>query len=117
MVGAACAVANRTRWEMPLVHRPTTPVGANNGSAATTRVLKNARLLTYAGWGHCAMPRNNACVVGHMVRYLATGALPPEGTICPANPNPFLPVVAAGAATDGSRVPAAAGLPAVTPDM
>lgn len=87
------------------------------GAMATTRVLKNARLLTYAGWGHCAMPRNNACVVGHMVRYLATGALPPEGTICPANPNPFLPVVAAGAATDGSRVPAAAGLPAVTPDM
>jgi hypothetical protein len=63
------------------------------------------------------MPRNNACIVGHMVNYLATGTLPPDGTVCPANPNPFLPVTAAGSAAESSRVPAAAGLPTVIPDM
>lgn len=27
----------------------------------------------------------------HVDEYLLTGALPPQGQVCPANPNPFLP--------------------------
>jgi hypothetical protein len=59
----------------------------------------NSRLLTYAGWGHTAYGRS-ACSTTHIDRYLLTGALPPRGTICPANPNPFL-----AAATQRSTTP------------
>lgn len=63
------------------------------GAVASDKFLKNSRLLSYAGWGHCAFPRANACVVSHVVQYLLDGSLPPKGTVCPANPNPFLPAM------------------------
>ncbi len=85
------------------------------GAQAAAKWLKNARLLSYAGWGHCAFPQGNACVVGHMVRYLLDGTLPPEGTVCPANRSPFLPAPAfAGDETNGLS---AAGLPTFVPEM
>jgi len=59
------------------------------GAQATTRLLRNSRLLTYAGWGHVAYPRSQ-CTVDHVTAYLLDLTLPPDGTICPANPNPFL---------------------------
>jgi pimeloyl-ACP methyl ester carboxylesterase len=59
------------------------------GARATARLLRNSRLLTYAGWGHTAYGRN-ACTAGHVNTYLLTGAVPPKGTVCAANPNPFL---------------------------
>jgi pimeloyl-ACP methyl ester carboxylesterase len=58
------------------------------GARASDQLLRNSRLLTYAGWGHTAYGRS-ACTTGHIDRYLLTGTLPPRGTICPANPNPF----------------------------
>jgi hypothetical protein len=63
------------------------------GAVASSRLLKNSRLLSYAGWGHTAFGRSD-CVTEHVVRYLQNGTLPARGTICPANPNPFLPVAA-----------------------
>ena len=62
-----------------------------SGAVATSKLLPNSRLLTYAGWGHTAFGRS-ACVTEYTVAYLADGKLPPEGTVCPANPNPFVPV-------------------------
>lgn len=35
----------------------------------------------------------------HVDEYLLTGALPPQGQVCPANPNPFLPQAARMAPT------------------
>ena len=58
------------------------------GARASDRLLRNSRLLSYAGWGHTAYGRS-ACSTDHIDRYLLTGALPPRGTVCPANPNPF----------------------------
>ena len=58
------------------------------GARASDQLLRNSRLLTYAGWGHTAYGRS-ACTTEHIDRYLLTGALPPRGTICPANQNPF----------------------------
>jgi pimeloyl-ACP methyl ester carboxylesterase len=60
------------------------------GAVASSKLLRNSRLLTYAGWGHTAFGRSD-CVTGHVLAYLSDGTLPPEGTVCPANPNPFLP--------------------------
>ena len=58
------------------------------GARASDQLLRNSRLLTYAGWGHTAYGRSS-CTTEHIDQYLLTGALPPRGTVCPANPNPF----------------------------
>ncbi|MBN2524744.1 MAG: alpha/beta fold hydrolase [Deltaproteobacteria bacterium] len=60
------------------------------GAVASSKLLENSRLLSYAGWGHCAFSRSE-CVGNYVVQYLLDGSLPKEGTVCPANPNPFLP--------------------------
>ena len=59
------------------------------GAVATSKLLRNARLVSYAGWGHTAYGRSE-CTTEHIDRYLVDGTLPPVGTVCPANPNPFL---------------------------
>jgi len=60
------------------------------GAVAASRLLAGSRLLTYAGWGHCAFTKSD-CVDGHMAAYLLDGVLPAEGTVCPAPAgNPFL---------------------------
>jgi pimeloyl-ACP methyl ester carboxylesterase len=58
------------------------------GAVATSKLLKNSRLLAYAGWGHTAYGRSE-CTTRHVNAYLLHRRLPPEGTVCPANPNPF----------------------------
>ena len=55
----------------------------------SARFLRNSRLLAYAGWGHTAYGRS-ACTTEHINAYLLDGTLPPAGTVCPANPNPFI---------------------------
>jgi pimeloyl-ACP methyl ester carboxylesterase len=77
------------------------------GAQASARLLRNARLLSYAGWGHTAYGRS-ACTTEHIDRYLVNGTLPPVGTVCPANPNPFLDVAEARLA---ARSAPALGLP------
>ena len=62
-----------------------------NGAVASSRLLKNSRLLSYAGWGHTAYDRSE-CVTQYVIDYLLDGSLPPVDTVCPANPNPFLTV-------------------------
>ncbi len=64
------------------------------GAYASSRLLLNSRLLVYAGWGHTAYGRS-LCVTRYVDQYLLRRALPPRGTVCPANPNPFLPAAAA----------------------
>ncbi|GHH34043.1 alpha/beta hydrolase [Lentzea cavernae] len=59
------------------------------GAQAVARQLPNSRLLAYAGWGHIAY-RRSQCAVDAVHSYLLDGTLPPAGTVCPANPNPFL---------------------------
>jgi hypothetical protein len=60
------------------------------GAEASARLLRNSRLLSYAGWGHTAYGRSD-CITQHVNAYLLAGSLPPAGTVCPANPNPFVP--------------------------
>jgi hypothetical protein len=65
-------------------------VTAHTGATTTARLLRNSRLLSYAGWGHTAYGRS-ACVTDYVNAYLLDGSLPPPSTVCPANPNPFAP--------------------------
>lgn len=84
-------------------------VTSYKGALATSRLLKNSQLLSYAGWGHTAFGRS-ACATDYIVSYLLNGSLPPANTVCPANPNPFLPSLGAAA----PRAPLI-GLPPVRP--
>lgn len=59
------------------------------GAQASARLLPKSRLLSYAGWGHTAYGRSG-CVTDYVDAYLLAGTLPPVGTVCPANPNPFI---------------------------
>jgi pimeloyl-ACP methyl ester carboxylesterase len=64
---------------------PATPY-ANARAAA--RQLPNSRLLTLNGWGHPALPKST-CIATHIDRYLVTGTLPPPGTTCQPDQQPF----------------------------
>jgi pimeloyl-ACP methyl ester carboxylesterase len=72
-------------------------VTAYTGAQAVNQQLANSRLLSYAGWGHTAYGRSD-CTTAHVNAYVVDGTLPRPGTVCPANPNPFLSVPAALAA-------------------
>jgi pimeloyl-ACP methyl ester carboxylesterase len=77
------------------------------GARATSRLLPNSRLLSYAGWGHTAYGRSK-CTTEHINAYLLDGTLPPRGTVCPANPNPFIVVEEGRSAARGGPM---VGLP------
>lgn len=74
------------------------PATDYDGAVASDRLLGNSRLLSYAGWGHAAYFFSQ-CASDHMNAYLLTVSLPPKGTVCPANPNPFLPGTRTGRPT------------------
>jgi len=102
---AACAnwPTNADRYTGPWRTRTNAPVlvvgnhfdGVTDfrGAQAANRQLAGSRLLAYAGWGHTAYGVSQ-CATDHTNAYLLNGTLPPVGTVCPANPNPFLPSVA-----------------------
>ncbi len=73
----------------------------DTGARATSRLLKNSRLLSYAGWGHTAYTRSE-CTMEFIDAYLLDRTLPPVGTVCPANPNPFLTAAAARSAAQST---------------
>jgi pimeloyl-ACP methyl ester carboxylesterase len=126
---AACASwpVARDRYAGPWFTRTASPVlvvgnyfdGVTNyaGAVNTSRLLRGSRLLSYAGWGHTAFGRS-ACATSFMVAYLYDGTLPPEGTVCPANPNPFFGVNASAArstqAAGADKLPMN-GLPTLRP--
>jgi pimeloyl-ACP methyl ester carboxylesterase len=83
------------------------------GAVGSSKLLRNSRLLSYAGWGHTAFGRSE-CVTDHVVEYLKDGTLPPKGTVCEANPNPFLPELAMRKSTASKRLPMI-GLPPLRP--
>jgi hypothetical protein len=51
--------------------------------------LARARLLTVDGSGHAALLNPSDCASQRVSDYLVDGALPPEGTMCPQNHQPF----------------------------
>jgi pimeloyl-ACP methyl ester carboxylesterase len=99
---AACAnwPVNQDRFTGPWRTRTNAPVlvvgnhfdGVTDfrGAQAVNRQIAGSRLLAYAGWGHTAYGLSK-CATDYTNAYLLNGTLPAVGTVCPANPNPFLP--------------------------
>jgi pimeloyl-ACP methyl ester carboxylesterase len=82
-------------WNRPTAHPllvigntsdPATPYA---DSVAMSRLLARARLLTVHGYGHTELVNPSTCAAGYESRYLLTGALPPAGTACQQNGQPF----------------------------
>ncbi|MGH3291834.1 MAG: alpha/beta fold hydrolase [Trebonia sp.] len=65
------------------------PTTSYQDSAALSRELARARLLTIDGYGHTETNNPSTCATDYGVRYLLTGTLPPAGTVCPQNATPF----------------------------
>ena len=66
---------------------PSTPY---EGALTASRLLKNARLLSYAGWGHSAyLKAGNACIDDAVTRYLVDNTLPGRNTVCRPQGTPF----------------------------
>ncbi|GFE70301.1 hydrolase [Chroococcus sp. FPU101] len=65
---------------------PSTPY---EGSVAMSRALARARLLTVDGYGHTVFLNPSQCASEYITNYFIKGELPPEGTICKQNYQPF----------------------------
>ena len=68
------------------IYDPATPY---SGSLAMAAELARARLLTVAGYGHTALLNPSTCVGNYESSYFLTGALPPPGTVCTQDQQPF----------------------------
>jgi pimeloyl-ACP methyl ester carboxylesterase len=80
------------------------PATAYGSAVRSDELLGDSRLLTYAGWGHTAYGAT-ACVTDAIDAYLVDVEVPPEGTVCPAAPNPFLAAQDVGAAAASLDLP------------
>jgi pimeloyl-ACP methyl ester carboxylesterase len=58
-------------------------------SVAMSELLADARLLTLDGYGHTALLNASACVMAYQDDYFINGTLPPPGTRCSQDQEPF----------------------------
>jgi TAP-like protein len=67
------------------------PDTSYQSSVALSHELARARLLTVDGYGHTERSNPSNCAEAFGIGYLLSGALPPNGTVCPQNATPFPP--------------------------
>jgi pimeloyl-ACP methyl ester carboxylesterase len=65
---------------------PSTPY---EGAVAMANNLARARLLTVDGYGHTVLLNPSACASTYESRYFVDGTLPPPGTVCQQDQQPF----------------------------
>ncbi|MGN9913877.1 alpha/beta hydrolase [Phytohabitans sp. LJ34] len=78
-------------WAAPILvvsntHDPATPYA---GARQLVADLGNARLLTHQADGHASLTSGNPCLIAPTLAYLTDGTLPPEGTTCRDDTDPF----------------------------
>jgi hypothetical protein len=76
------------------------PATRYQGAQTVSRLLPNSRLLSYAGWGHTAfLGGGSTCIDQAVSHYLLTIEVPPAGTVCEPEFDPFaVPAQAASVA-------------------
>jgi pimeloyl-ACP methyl ester carboxylesterase len=65
------------------------PATAYPSSVLMSQELARARLLTVNGFGHTELLNPSACAQGFIADYMIKGTLPPEGTTCEQDKQPF----------------------------
>ena len=105
----------RTRYPVLAVGNYYDPATRYQGAVKASRLLPNAGLLSYAGWGHTAFFLGNYCVDQRVTRYIVTTKLPPRGTVCQPTSTPFeqLPAVA----QQQARAQQTMGVPLLSPEV
>jgi pimeloyl-ACP methyl ester carboxylesterase len=86
----------RGPWNAPtspilVIGNTTDPFIPLRDAVAMTRQLANARLLVVHGYGHTEFLNPSTCASNFITAYFRTGALPPKGTVCRQNLQPFAP--------------------------
>jgi TAP-like protein len=77
------------------------PATRYQDAVSTSRLLARGRLLTVKGYGHTPLFKSS-CADRYVSRYLLTGRVPPEGTVCGIDEVPFAEPSAAAAASGAS---------------
>jgi pimeloyl-ACP methyl ester carboxylesterase len=67
------------------------PATPHRGAVAMARQVARARLLTMHGYGHTALLNPSSCMNRYESRYFIKGTLPPSGTRCRQDRQPFSP--------------------------
>ncbi|KAI0172851.1 TAP-like protein-domain-containing protein [Hypoxylon sp. FL1284] len=66
------------------------PVTPQANAFAMSNLFAGSAVLVQNSTGHATLLTPGACRDGHISRYLDTGALPPDGTVCQPDCKPFL---------------------------
>lgn len=80
---------NRPTPPMLVIGNTYDPSTAYVSSQRMAALLANARLLTVDGYGHTVLLNPSRCASDAQVRYFIDGTLPPEGTRCRQDAQPF----------------------------
>ena len=79
----------RTAHPVLVIGNTFDPATAYRGAIAMSRQLARSRLLTLDGYGHTALLNPSSCINRHESRYFINGTLPPKGTRCAQDAQPF----------------------------
>jgi len=79
----------RTNVPILLIGTRYDPNTSYQNAVNAQRLLGNAVLLTHQGYGHLSTQDPSRCVEAARVRYLVDLVPPAEGTVCPADQQPF----------------------------
>ncbi|TMR03773.1 alpha/beta hydrolase [Actinomadura soli] len=113
----------RTNTPVLIVGNYYDPATNYDDAVSSSKLLPGSRLLSSNSWGHTAYG-SSACATDAVNGYLASGALPPAGTVCvgdiqPFEPEPELALDTRGPADAGAMAtrPGAAGRPTELPPV
>ncbi|KAK2036128.1 peptidase S33 [Colletotrichum somersetense] len=79
----------KTKTPMLFVANSLDPVAPLEGTKLNVPKFEGARLLQQDSVGHGSISAPSQCTVGHIRRYLVSGELPEDGTVCPVDTLPF----------------------------
>ncbi|KAJ5012148.1 hypothetical protein K4K57_004659 [Colletotrichum sp. SAR 10_99] len=79
----------KTKTPMLFIGNTFDPVAPLEGTRKNVKSFEGARLLQQDSVGHCSINAPSKCTVSYVRKYLVSGELPEEGTICSVDGSPF----------------------------
>lgn len=79
----------KTKWPMLFIANTLDPIAPLEGTLLNVPKFEGARLLQQDSVGHCSTNAPSNCTTSYVRRYLVSGELPDEGTLCSVDYSPF----------------------------